>query len=459
MYHFFVSYTKRENEVQEVYPLIMEFVEELKAAGFTAAPLFFDLYRIGFNKYYEAELKDELKNAIANSVCMISFVSPGYIESDWCIFEWKTIEMEKEYPLILPLIWKDIDWKEAEFKLNLYRLPESKRMVYPKFLDYFIPPRIKLESAHYHYYYPIEMHNDKLGLERSLRESYDFINSRTKKRTRKWRWIFGVTFLSIILTIITQIGGIILLVSLSLNPLIKRKIEKRGYRILARISCFLAFYLLATFLIVPIIAKPLGRVALPIFKQQKLKPLNFLTCLLNRHYVKPEMKEIALNIATDMNRRFPGTTLNYLEANFPFINGFPLIPHLSHNDGRKLDLAFAYISKETGLSTNATPSPFGYGICEEPRENETNTALLCSSQGRWQYSLLKKFMPQSRKAQFIFDSTRTKAIVNAFAVKNNIGKIFIEPHLKTRLHLTNDKIRFHGCQAVRHDDHIHVQLK
>ena len=30
---------------------------------------------------------------------------------------------------------------------------------------------------------------------------------------------------------------------------------------------------------------------------------------------------------------------------------------------------------------------------------------------------------------------------------------------KTRLLLTSDKIRFHGCQAVRHDDHIHVQLK
>ncbi|MFT5619364.1 MAG: hypothetical protein ACI85I_002607, partial [Arenicella sp.] len=39
------------------------------------------------------------------------------------------------------------------------------------------------------------------------------------------------------------------------------------------------------------------------------------------------------------------------------------------------------------------------------------------------------------------------------------GKVFIEPHLKTRLGLENySKIRFHGCQAVRHDDHIHVQL-
>jgi len=271
--------------------------------------------------------------------------------------------------------------------------------------------------------------------------------------------IIWVTILAILLTFVTQIGGIILLVSLSLNHFIKRRISTRRNRILVRISCFLLFYLLATFLIVPLIAKPLGRVALPVFEQRNLKPLNFLSCLLNRNYVDPDMREIAMNVATEMNRKYPGTTLNYLEANFPFINGFPLIPHLSHNDGKKLDLAFAYILKETGTPTNDTPSPFGYGICEEPRENEINTALLCSSQGKWQYSLLKKFMPQSRKAQFIFDSTRTKAIVNAFVAQNNIGKIFIEPHLKTRLNLTSDKIRFHGCQAVRHDDHIHVQLK
>jgi len=271
--------------------------------------------------------------------------------------------------------------------------------------------------------------------------------------------IIWVTTIAIVLTIVTQIGGIVLLISLSTNPLIKRKIEKRRNRILARISCFLLIYLLATFLLVPIIAKPLGRVALPINEQRNLQPLNIITCLLNRHYVNPEMKAIAMDIASDMNRKYPGTTLNYLEANFPFINGFPLIPHLSHNDGKKLDLAFAYISKETGLATNNTPSPFGYGICEEARANEINTALQCSSLGRWQYSFLKKLMPQSRKAQFIFDSTRTKAIVNAFVAQNNIGKIFIEPHLKTRLKLTTDKIRFHGCQAVRHDDHIHVQLK
>ena len=37
-------------------------------------------------------------------------------------------------------------------------------------------------------------------------------------------------------------------------------------------------------------------------------------------------------------------------------------------------------------------------------------------------------------------------------------KIFIEQHLKTRMKLNNSKIRFHGCRAVRHDDHVHLQI-
>ena len=36
--------------------------------------------------------------------------------------------------------------------------------------------------------------------------------------------------------------------------------------------------------------------------------------------------------------------------------------------------------------------------------------------------------------------------------------LLLEPHLKTRLKLEKyDKIRFQGCRAARHDDHIHVQ--
>ena len=166
-----------------------------------------------------------------------------------------------------------------------------------------------------------------------------------------------------------------------------------------------------------------------------------------------------MDVAEEMHKKYPGTITNYLDANFPFIDKFPLLPHLSHNDGKKLDLSFSYIDSRTGEPTNDCPSIIGYGVCEEPLPSEVNTSVYCDHKGYWQYSFLKKIIPQSKKEFYAFDNERTKELVNLFAAQPEIGKIFIEPHLKTRLGLTSDKIRFHGCQAVRHDDHIHVQLK
>ncbi|WP_216823404.1 penicillin-insensitive murein endopeptidase [Niastella vici] len=175
--------------------------------------------------------------------------------------------------------------------------------------------------------------------------------------------------------------------------------------------------------------------------------------------MRKDLRNVAYSVASEMNKKYPGTVINYLDANFPFVNGFPLFPHLSHNDGKKMDLAFCYKDKQSLQETNATPSPIGYGICEEPTAAEKNTTDFCVQQGYWQYSLLKSLMPQGRKKDFVFYPEKTRSLVELFAHDNRIGKIFIEPHLKLRLQLTSDKIRFHGCQAVRHDDHIHVQLK
>lgn len=263
----------------------------------------------------------------------------------------------------------------------------------------------------------------------------------------------------IFLTILTQIGGLIYLVSFSTHNFINKEISNKIIRSTFKFVSFFTLYSIITFFIVPVIAKPFGRVALPLTQTNNLKPLNFLSCFLNRNYVVPELKETALDVARQINNKYPGTVVNYLDANFPFINNFPLLPHLSHSDGKKLDIAFCYIDKKTGKTTNNVPSVIGYGISEGPKANEVNTANTCAKQGYWQYSFMLKIIPQSNKSNFTFDSTRTKELVNLFASKSIIGKIFIEPHLKTRLTLTSNKIRFHGCQAVRHDDHIHVQLQ
>jgi hypothetical protein len=39
-----------------------------------------------------------------------------------------------------------------------------------------------------------------------------------------------------------------------------------------------------------------------------------------------------------------------------------------------------------------------------------------------------------------------------------VAKIFVEPPLAAQLGLSDPKIRFQGCRAARHDDHIHIQL-
>ncbi|MBS1602071.1 MAG: hypothetical protein JST42_05335 [Bacteroidetes bacterium] len=53
---------------------------------------------------------------------------------------------------------------------------------------------------------------------------------------------------------------------------------------------------------------------------------------------------------------------------------------------------------------------------------------------------MRKITPQDLKKDFIFDSVRTRALVVDLVSNPSIGKLFIEPHLKTRLHLSYDKI-------------------
>lgn len=263
----------------------------------------------------------------------------------------------------------------------------------------------------------------------------------------------------LLLTVLTQVGGIIYLLYL----LVKLIIEKRRgnkLHLLARTGIYTAFYLSASFLIIPPIAKQFGRIPLPYYATQKsaIRPLSIFTYLLNRHYVKPQLLEVLSYTAHDLKKEFPNCQIVYLDANFPFWNGFPLLPHLSHNDGRKLDLAFVYKDATTQKVTNSSPSFIGYGVFEDPRKGELNQPNICRKKGYWQYSFLEKITPQWNKEKIVVDEIKTKRLLQLIVKHKAIGKVFIEPHLKTRWGLSYNKIRYHGCHAVRHDDHIHIQL-
>lgn len=138
-----------------------------------------------------------------------------------------------------------------------------------------------------------------------------------------------------LLTVVTQVGGLVFLISLLTFGLIDNRLNERWTRVIAKLVSFATLYLIFVFVVVPLTAKSFGRVQLPVFENRHLKPANIWTCLLNRNYVRPQLREITYKVAENMNIKYPGTTINYLDANFPFIDKFPLLPHLSHNDGKK----------------------------------------------------------------------------------------------------------------------------
>jgi hypothetical protein len=255
--------------------------------------------------------------------------------------------------------------------------------------------------------------------------------------------LFGHIIFILLLTVLTQVGGLIWILTLLIS--IRFKKRKR--------FVFPAIYLVFNLIIIPPIAKQFGREALPVFSKE-LKPRNWVYPLLFRNYVNSILK---FEIEDSAHLLFAsGISITYLDANFPFIDGFPLLPHLSHKDGKKIDICFMYLNKE-GKSTDKKPSVSGYGVYSNSENNFTSES--CLNKGYWQYDF-SKHLTLGTINNLQLDKDKTKQLISQLLSINETHKIFIEPHLKESLDLTEEaKIRFHGCQAVRHDDHIHLQVK
>ncbi len=252
----------------------------------------------------------------------------------------------------------------------------------------------------------------------------------------------------VLLTILTQVGGVIYLLSIWMAR--KWPVKPRYKTLLV----FLALYLFVTLLLVPPVASVLGREKLS--HTSKIKPAFFLTDLLNRNYVRPEMNKML----HEAENRLAGTAIEirYLDANFPFCYGFPLLPHLSHNDGKKIDIAFVYQTRD-GKITGKQKSVSGYGVFEGPKPGEPNQMRQCRNRGYRHYGFTRYLTLGRINSKLVFSASGTKRLIESFLGSKRLGKIFIEPHLKQRLHLTDPRIRYQGCRSVRHDDHIHLQLR
>lgn len=251
-----------------------------------------------------------------------------------------------------------------------------------------------------------------------------------------------------VLTILTQIGGIAYLGSLYVSTKWKAKFKFK------KLLVFFLLYLICTLAIVPLIAPIFGREK--VTHTDNIAPTNYMTVLLNRNYVRPELNKILEKIEKNLSNT--GIKINYLDANFPFINKFPLLPHLSHNDGKKIDLSLIYETKE-GIISDSQKSVSGYGVFEQPRKKEFNQIEKCLEKGYFQYDFPKYLTFGTINQELLFSEVGTKKLILSILKNKSLGKLFIEPHLKHRLNLHNNKIRYHGCRAVRHDDHIHIQLK
>lgn len=248
----------------------------------------------------------------------------------------------------------------------------------------------------------------------------------------------------ILLTTLTQVGGLIWILAL----VISQKTKKRKYMV------FPLLYLTFNLIIVPPLAKTFGKERLPVLNQE-LKPRNWIYPLLFRNYVVPKLK-VELENAAKVLFITQNTTITYLDANFPFFNDFPLLPHLSHNDGKKIDISFMYLNKER-KTTDKKPSVSGYGVYTNTENN--STSKYCINKGYWQYDITK-YVSFGKINDLTLDKEKTKLLIKQLLANTSTQKIFIEPHLKQTLGLANEpKIRFHGCQAVRHDDHIHLEIK
>ena len=126
-----------------------------------------------------------------------------------------------------------------------------------------------------------------------------------------------------LLTILTQVGGLLWLMSV----FIAAKLQKR------KRYTFPIVYLAFNLIIIPSVTPYFGRKKLPLIKSA-LKPQNLIYPLLFRNYVDNELYDVLQKSTIDLAHL--GIKTTYLDANFPFLNGFPLFPHLSHNDGKKI---------------------------------------------------------------------------------------------------------------------------
>lgn len=196
-----------------------------------------------------------------------------------------------------------------------------------------------------------------------------------------------------------------------------------------------------------------GLVSLPCDGSTALEPTRDRYCRLDRHWVRPAARDALIDAGDALRARWPGIVIRYMDASGPDgVTPFP--PHLSHGDGRQIDLAL-YYTDIAGRPLDAFPATDRYGgywPAEPPGPGEERAC----PQGR--VGAAEKPDPPADRP-WRLDEERTRALVEILIADPRVRRILIEPHLERRFGLWgHPKLRFAGCQAARHDDHLHVDF-
>ena len=172
-------------------------------------------------------------------------------------------------------------------------------------------------------------------------------------------------------------------------------------------------------------------------------------CLLGRHMVVPEVKRAVEEIAFEMQSHSRGRKLLYLDASGRFSS--TLWPHRSHGNGYQLDLALYYRDRDTRAPLDGPPRFLGYGAYDPRNAGEPNP---CSGRRPADFG----DPPDDRNWEL--DPGPTLMLIETLIARDDVERIFLAPHLAQRLGVSHEpKVRFAGCHAARHDDHIHVDFR
>jgi hypothetical protein len=149
-------------------------------------------------------------------------------------------------------------------------------------------------------------------------------------------------------------------------------------------------------------------------------------------------------------------------ADRPFAAGHPLCCALNRHDvDTRLVTLLTELSRAapTGAYLQGQMrSPIGYWAFEQPGPGDRSQ---CDDRSwlslRWNMSMLQDHYPPRP-----LESERTRAALRWLTTDGpalGVERIFIEPYLAARLGVSSPVLGFQGCRAVRHDDHIHIEIK